>query len=280
MPRRAASACEPASSRSPVAITSQRMKPRAMSEWIVAAASSAVWPRRSVHARVSFSPAVKNVISPSACSSSRTTSSSADGPSRNSAASSSESSASSASSLLSIPPGPFSTARSGFVVSGSSASGSSPGQSASVLTAVQVVEQLREHLHLRARGRVAGLRLLRHALVTALHVIAVRDEQLELERLEVVGRCRPVREPVEDGEDRVDLPEVAEQLRAGAGHVDDADRGRGHLAGGDELGEPTEPLVGDRRHADVRLLADRRVRGDLRAGARQGVEQRRLAAVR
>ena len=37
-----------------------------MSEWIVSAASSAVWPLRSVHARVSLSPAVKNVIRSSA----------------------------------------------------------------------------------------------------------------------------------------------------------------------------------------------------------------------
>jgi len=42
VPRFAASACEPASSRSSVEIVSQRMKPRAMSEWIDAAASSAV----------------------------------------------------------------------------------------------------------------------------------------------------------------------------------------------------------------------------------------------
>ena len=48
----------------------------------------------------------------------------------------------------------------------------------------------------------------------------------------------------------------------------------------DELGEPVEPLVGDRRHADVRLVGHGRVRGDLGAGARQRVEQRRLAAVR
>ena len=59
------------------------MKPRAMSEWIVSAASSAVRPRRSVHARVSLSPAVKKLISPSSSLSRRTTSSSADAPSRN-----------------------------------------------------------------------------------------------------------------------------------------------------------------------------------------------------
>ena len=53
-------------------MTSQRMNPRAMSEWIVPAASSAVSPRRSVHARVSFSPAVKNVTRSSTSNSRRT----------------------------------------------------------------------------------------------------------------------------------------------------------------------------------------------------------------
>ena len=45
LPCLAASACDPAATRSSQRITSQRMKPRAMSEWIVAAASSAVSPR-------------------------------------------------------------------------------------------------------------------------------------------------------------------------------------------------------------------------------------------
>jgi len=44
--------------------------------------------------------------------------------------------------------------------------------------------------------------------------------------------------------------------------------------------EPLEPVVGDRRHADVRLVRHGRIRRDLRAGAGQRVEQRRLAAVR
>jgi hypothetical protein len=41
------------------------MKPRAMSEWILAAASRALVPRLMVHARTSSSPTVKNEISPS-----------------------------------------------------------------------------------------------------------------------------------------------------------------------------------------------------------------------
>ena len=47
-------------------ITSARMKPRAMSEWILPAASTAVEPSRTVQARASMGPAVKNEISPSA----------------------------------------------------------------------------------------------------------------------------------------------------------------------------------------------------------------------
>ena len=52
----------PGRTRSSHRITSARMKPRAMSVWIDSAASSAVCPRRSVQARASVSPAVKNVI--------------------------------------------------------------------------------------------------------------------------------------------------------------------------------------------------------------------------
>ena len=79
-PASTTSACEPASTRSCQSTTSQRMNPRAMSEWIDSAASSAVSPWRSVQARVSFSPAVKNVIRSSASRSRPATSSSADAP--------------------------------------------------------------------------------------------------------------------------------------------------------------------------------------------------------
>ena len=54
------------------------------------------------------------------------------------------------------------------------------------------------------------------------------------------------REPVEHGEQRVDLAEVAEQRRARAGDVDDADRGGRDLLRADDLGDAVEPLVGDR----------------------------------
>src|SRR5205814_298707 len=104
LPARAASACPPDATRSSQRTISQRMKPRAMSEWIVSAASSAVSPRLSVQARVSLSPAVKNVIRSRVSASRRTTSPSADSPPpRNSPASSGERSTSSASSCRRLP---------------------------------------------------------------------------------------------------------------------------------------------------------------------------------
>ena len=186
------------------------MKPRAMSVWIVAAASSAVCPPRSVQARVSFSPAVKNVIRPSASLRRRTTSSSADGPSRNSAASSSESSASSASSLQSIPRGPVldgqQRLRRQRVELGRQLLrpvGERPPR-------VEVSEERLELSELGTLRRLARLRFLRDPLVAALDVVAVGDEQLELQGLEVVLGGRSVREAVEHREDRVDLAKVPE----------------------------------------------------------------------
>ena len=123
-----------------------------MSEWIVSAASSAVSPRRSVQARVSFSPAVKNVIRSSVSASLRTTSPSADSPPpRNSAASSGDSSASSASSCRSMPSSPLTSSSSGFVVRGSSSGGSSPSHSASVRPASRCARS-------RSRSAASALR--------------------------------------------------------------------------------------------------------------------------
>ena len=80
--------------------------------------------------------------------------------------------------------------------------------------------------------------------------------------------------PPEHDEERIDLPEVAELRGAGPGDVLDADRRGRDLARLHDLGERTEALVGDRRHADVRL--------PVLAAARLGErgEERRLAAAR
>ena len=129
-------------------------------------------------------------------------------------------------------------------------------------------------------GRLARLRLLRDPLLAPLDVVAVGDEQLEPRGSRGRPRGRPLREAVEHGQDRVHLAEVPEQLGPRAGDVDDTDRCRRDLLRLNDRRKQVEPVVGDRRHADVRLVGHRRVRRDLRARVGQRVEQRGLAAVR
>ena len=162
-------------------------------------------PRRAPSGRCAASrraspsrPAVKNVIRPSASLSRRTTSSSADGPSRNSAASSSGSSASSASSLQSMPPGPLTTASSGFVVSGSSSGGKLALPVGERPAGVEVREHLRQRLQPprawppRPTWPPSATRSSRRSTWSR-----VGDEQLEPQRLEVVVGGRALREAVE-----------------------------------------------------------------------------------
>ena len=78
------------------------------------------------------------------------------------------------------------------------------------------------------------------------------------------------REAVRDGEDRVDLAEPTEERGPGSRDVDDADRRRRHLPRPDQRRHPLEPVVRDRRHADV-LLAEAGA-----AGLRQRREERGL----
>ncbi len=98
-------------------------------------------------------------------------------------------------------------------------------------------EQPLQLLRLPLQLRVAGLRLLRNALEAPLDMVAVGDEQLELQRLEVVRRDARAGEAVEHDEQRVDLAQVAEQRRPGAAHLDDTHRGRRHLARLHDVGE-------------------------------------------
>ena len=101
-------------------------------------------------------------------------------------------------------------------------------------------------------------------------MVAVRDEQLELERLEVIGGNARAGKAVENNEKGVHLAQVPEELRTRSGDVDDADGGRGDLPRAHGPGEPIETLVRDLRHSDV-LLARA-----VRLGARQSAEERRL----
>ena len=230
------------------------MKPRAMSEWIAAAASSAVWPRRSGHARVSFSPAVKNVIRSSTSRRRRATSSSADG------AAVAERCRLLLGQLGELglerevdAAGPFSTAMQRLRRQRLEPVGQLAGNVGERLPGVDVRPAPRAAARPRraASGRPTSpaSRLAR----AAGDVVAVGDEQLELQVLEVAGRIGARREAVEDDEQRVDLAQVAEQRRPRAWNVLDANRDRGDLPRRDDLSERVEARVGDLGHADVRL---------------------------
>jgi hypothetical protein len=137
---------------------------------------------------------------------------------------------------------------------------------------LHVSQQPLELRHLVTKLRIAGFRLLRDPLEPSLDVVAVRHEQLELQPLQVALRIRARRESVHHGDQCIDPAQVAEQLRPGPRHVDDACRRGSHLRRRHNLRDLPQPLVRDRRHPDV-LLAE--VRPDPRP--RQDVEQGRLA---
>jgi hypothetical protein len=138
---------------------------------------------------------------------------------------------------------------------------------------VEVGEDSFERVRLLPRLRIAGLRLPADALEPPLDVLAVGEEQLELERREVVSGLACPRPAVGDDEERVDPAQVAEELRAGAGRVDDPERGRSHLARAEDSRDLCQPFVRDRSHADVLLARCGR------SGVREGVEERRLPRV-
>src|SRR5207248_6781328 len=79
---------------------------------------------------------------------------------------------------------------------------------------VEVREEPLELGRLRLEAGVPRLRLLRDALQPPPHMVAVGDEELKLQRLEVVGGDARAGEAVEDDEERVDLPQVAQKLWA------------------------------------------------------------------
>ena len=87
-----------------------------------------------------------------------------------------------------------------------------------------------------------------------------------------------LREAVEDGEQRVRLAQLTRDLGT-PGHVHDANRRGRRLLRSDDLGQPVEAVVRDHRHPEIRLLGDLRVRGHLRPGVRECIEERRLARV-
>ena len=199
-------------------------------------------------------------------------------PARNAAASSSESSASSASSLQSIPSGPLTIAINGFVVSGSSFGRKLTRPLGQRLARLQVREHLTEDLGLLANSGIAGLRLFLDSFQALRDVVGVRNEQLELEcSRSSPGSPRPKSRPRPQGAHRPGEDPPGE--RAGAGNVLDPNGGGRHLPCSDERRKSVEPVVRDRGHADVRLVGDGCVGGDLRSGLRERVEESGLPRV-
>ena len=145
---------------------------------------------------------------------------------------------------------------SGFVVSGSSSDGSSPVHSESGCPSSRCASSRSVSSSLLPLRAIARLRLLADALEPPVDVLAVGDDELEAERLEVGGGIGLVGEAVEHGEERIGLTKLAGNLRA-PGHVDDSDRGRRRLLRADDLREPVESVVRDHRHPEIRLSGRR-----------------------
>ena len=226
VPRFDASACEPASSRSCVEIVSQRMKPRAMSEWIDAAASSAVWPSaerprpRLLLARGEERDQVERVAQ------------AADHlVERRRAPLLAELRRVGVRHLRELrlqlqvdPVRPVLDREQRLRRQGLELLRQLARVVAQRVARLQVGEQRLQLLDLLPQRGVTRLRLLLDPLEPPLDMVAVGDEQLEIERLQVAGGIGAGREAVRDRQDRIDLAKPAEQRRPGSGHVDDADR--------------------------------------------------------
>ena len=208
-----------------------------------------------------------------------TTSSSAEGPSRNAAASSSGSSASSASSVQSMPPGPFSSGISGFVVSGSSSCGSSPGHSESGWPVSRWASSARSAPPpaLRAGHPTSPPFATRSRRRSTCSRSATSSSRRSVSRS--LPDRRPSENPSSDGEQGVRLSQLAGNLGPCR-----ARRRRGSPPASPSATPTSAASCSSRSsaidgHPDVRLLRDGRVRRDLRARLRQRVEERRLPGV-
>ena len=130
--------------------------------------------------------------------------------------------------------------------------------------AFDVGEQRLEARDLLPELRVARLRLLTRPLEPLLDVIAVGDEQFELQCLQIGVGLGAGREPVQHAEKRVDLSQVPEQRRARTGHVLDADRRRASASPICSTGASCG-RAGRRRSAPSRRAASHRARARPRA---------------
>ena len=91
-------------------------------------------------------------------------------------------------------------------------------------------------------------------------MVPVGDDELELDRLQVVGGIRFRAERSEHREQRVRLAELTEDGSAQSRRVDEPDRRRGRLRGALDLGDRLEPFVRDGRDPDVLLAVGGRRR--------------------
>ena len=168
------------------------------------------------------------------------------------------------------------------------------------LAVLEPCAQALERLVLCGRGLLAALRGLGDALRPALDRREVGEHELELDRVGVVERVDAagrmgdgvVVEAAQHVDDRIGVSDRAEELVAQpfavrraaheAGDVDHLERRRDDLARARardrvEGVEPRVAHIGDAVHG---LGGREHVRGDGRAAAGEGVEERRLAAVR
>jgi len=116
---------------------------------------------------------------------------------------------------------------------------------------------------------IAGLRLRAHSLEPPLDVIAIRDEELEPERLQVGRRVSRTGEPVNDREQRVNLSQIPEQGRTRPGDVGQLERRRSGLRGAGRLCDRLQPLVGNRHGAERSVSTDERCEEHRAAGPRK-----------
>ena len=131
--------------------------------------------------------------------------------------------------------------------------GHRPGEVEDGTAGLDVRVQCLELRHLLAQRRLTGLGLDPNPLEPLLHVLGVGHQQLQPQLLEIPCGIRPRREGIGDGEQGVRAAEVPEQRSSCSGHVLNPDLCERHLWGAFDLGDASQPLVRDGRHADVRL---------------------------
>ena len=175
---------------------------------------------------------------------------------------------------------------------------SSPASGGARAPGGQLLDRALPHVALGDRGAVAAASCLGRRLQPVLRGLEVRQQQLGLDRLEILHgvdgavRVRHLRmlERAHDVHHGVHLADVAEEAIAetlplvGAAHepgdVDDVEVLGDQPLDRQRLAQPLQSLVRDRHDRDVRVHGREGILGRLRAPAGERVEERRLAGVR